>query len=119
MPKNPYIDWSREELYHFCMKQALKFDFDPVEVKQVIFDKRWNPSQEFNGCNLVQDIYHPFYACLKHDFDWIVGVGGIEADRTFYNNLKKSGMRTIKARIWFLGVRIGWLLFYKWVKLLK
>ena len=119
MNLKPYKNWTREELYHHCMKQALEFGFDPIEIKATIFDKRWNPSQDFNGCNLVQDIYHPFYACLKHDFDWIVGEGGIEADRTFYNNLKKSGMNGLKARCWFLGVRIGWLSFYKWVKLLK
>ena len=114
--KQPYKYWTREELYLQCMKQARVFGFDPVEIKETIFDKRWQPSQEFNGCNLVQDEFHPFYACLKHDFDWIIGNGGIEADRTFYNNLKKSGMRTIKARFWFLGVRAGWVLFYKWKK---
>ena len=116
MSKQPYKYWTREELYHHCMKQALAFGFDPVEIKQVIFDKRWQPSQEFNGCNLVKDEFHPFYACLKHDFDWIVGKGGIESDRTFYNNLKKSGMNGFKAKCWFFGVRLGWLLFYKWKK---
>jgi hypothetical protein len=114
--KQPYKFWKREELYHHCMKQALEFGFDVLEIKEIVFDKRWIPQEDFNGCNLVQDIYHPFYPCLKHDFDWIVGEGGLKADQTFYNNLKKSGMLTIKAKIWFFGVRLGWLLWYKWKK---
>lgn len=116
MAKQPYKYWTREELYLHCMKQAREYGFDVLEIKQVVFDKRWNPVEDFNGCNLVQDVYHPFYPCLKHDYDWIVGNGGIESDKHFYKLLKQSGMVTAKARLWFYGVRLGWLLYYKWKK---
>lgn len=111
----PYKNWKREDLYLHCAKQAREFNFDVIEIKKIIFDKRWNPAKEYNGCSLVQDPLHPFYPCLRHDYDWIVGVGGIDADKRFYNNLKKAGMLTIKAKIWFVGVRLGWVIYYKWV----
>jgi len=111
----PYKNWSRLELYVHCSFQAKEYGFDIHEIKETIFDDRWDPMKDFNGCNLVQDPLHPFYPCLKHDYDWIVGVGGIESDRRFYENLKKSGMLSFKARVWFLAVRLGWMLYYKWI----
>jgi hypothetical protein len=111
----PYKYWSRLELFEHCKIQSELYGFNIEEIEEVVYDDRWNPSEDFNGCTLVQDPLHPFYPCLKHDYDWIVGVGGIDADRRFYNNLKKSGMITLKAKIWFIGVRLGWVLYYKWI----
>ncbi len=111
----PYKYWSREELFNHCKVQAMMYDFSIEEVKETVFDDRWNPSIDFNGCSFVQDPLHPFYPCLKHDYDWVVGVGGIDSDSRFYENLKKTGMLSLKARIWFLGVRLGWSLYYKWI----
>ena len=37
--KQPYKFWKREELYHHCMKQALEFGFDVLEIKEIVFDK--------------------------------------------------------------------------------
>jgi hypothetical protein len=98
---------------HFC-KQARVYDFDVLKIKEVVYDSRWNPAKDYNGCTLVQDPLHPCWPCCKHDYDWIVGVGGIKTDTEFYNNLKKSGMLSLKARVWYIGVRLGWLLWYKW-----
>lgn len=111
-----YKFWTREELYLHCMKQGREYGFDALQIKEAIFDKRWNPAIEFDGCSMVQDLYHPFWPCLKHDYDWIVGEGGIEADKRFYNNLKQSGFATWRAKLWFFGVRAAWLLWYKWRK---
>lgn len=116
MIKNtPYRYWTRTELFRHCQEQSEEYGFDISEVKEVIFDDRWNPITDFNGCSLVQDPLHPFYPCLKHDYDWIVGTGGIESDKRFYENLKKSGMISFKARVWYIGVRLGWVLYYKWI----
>lgn len=112
----PYKHWTRDEFYLHFMKQARIYGYDPIEIKEMVYDKRWNPALDFNGCNLVQDILHPFYACGKHDYDWIVGTGGLKADKVFYNNLKKAGMNNFKSRYWFYGVRMGWLLWFKWKK---
>jgi hypothetical protein len=110
----PYKYWTREELYLHCTKQVGPYNFSILEMKEVIYDKRWDPVKEFNGCTLVQDPLHPFWPCVRHDYDWVVGNGGIEADRRFYNNLKQAGMLSFKARMWFIGVRLGWVLWYKW-----
>lgn len=115
MSLTPYKNWTRKQLVSHCLKQADEYGFDPEEIRATIYDERWIPEIEFNGCTLVQDPLHPFYPCLKHDFDWIVGDGGIEADKRFYNNLKKAGLVTVKARVWYIGVRLGWIFWYKWM----
>ncbi len=115
MKLQPYRNWTREDLYSHCLKQSEEYGFDKEEMLDVIFDDKWSPALDFNGCNLVQDPLHPFYPCLRHDYDWIVGVGGVDADRRFYNNLKQAGMLSLKARVWFIGVRLGWVFYYKWI----
>ena len=117
MPRlQPYRNWSRTELYDHCLRQADQYGFDKDEMYEVIYDKRWNPVCDFDGCSVVQDPIHPFYPCLKHDHDWIVYGGGIEYDMEFYLNLKKTNLVNRKARLWYIGVRTAWLFWYRWKK---
>jgi len=112
----PYKNWTRNELYAHCLMQADEYGFDRVEMSNVIYDKRWVPQQDFNGCTLVQDPLHPFWPCLRHDWAWIVGEGGREVDDRFREDLIQSGMYGAKAKRWFIGVRIGWFFSFKWLK---
>ena len=113
---NPYKNWTRKQLYDHCIIQCEEYGFDKNECKGIIYDKRWDPMKDFNGCSVVQDPIHPFYPCLKHDWSWVVLGGGIEHDRQFRKDLIRSGMYGFKARRWFWGVRIGWIFFHKWKK---
>ena len=114
MNVKPYINWTRDELYTHFLKQSLAKGYDLSEIRTAVYSDGWDPMTEYNGCTMVQDPIHPFWPCFKHDYNWIVGGGGIEADREFYEDLKAAGFLNIEARIWFLGVRIGWVLWYKW-----
>ena len=111
-----YKYWSREDFFSFLKKQAHDFDISLELTKKICFSDKWNPPVDFNGCNLVQDSFHPFLPCFIHDFRWIVEGGGIESDREFRTNLIKAGFSKWKAQTWFVGVRIGWILYFKWTK---
>ena len=108
--------WTREELFRNVARQCDEYGFNLEDAKYIIFDERWDPVTDFNGCTLVQDPLHPFYPCLRHDWGDVVGGGGIENDRRFRRDLIQAGMYGLKAKVWFLGVRIGWLFYLKWKK---
>jgi len=117
----PYKFWSREELFKHCEKQCIEYSGEDLitELKKIIFDVRWNPTEDYNGCNVIQDRHHPFPPCLIHDFRWLVEGGGIETDREFKRNLKIFGTSKSRSVLMFLGVRCGWGFYYKWEKMWK
>ena len=116
-PKEPYkYWWNRGRLYESMIPQALEFGISTYLLKQICFDERWDPVKDFNGCTLIQDKYHPFLPCFIHDYRWIVEGGSLKADKEFKFNLKRSGMSNFEAWKWFIGVRAGWLFYYKWKK---
>ena len=117
----PYKYWTRERLLDHVANQCEglgKSDLIPM-FWDIIFDSRWNPIEDYNGCNLIQDKLHPFPPCLKHDFDWMVLGGGVKYDREFMEFCKVFGETPCKARLNFVGVRIGWMFYYKWQKIWK
>jgi hypothetical protein len=121
MPNLPYYFWTRQELFKHCERQCEKYGCSDLiaEFKEIIFDERWNPIEEYNGCNLIQDKHHPYPPCLKHDFDWLVLGGGYKTDVEFRLNLKRFGTSKKKSVLMFLGVRAGWFFYFKWEKMFK
>ena len=114
--KHPYKYWTRDYLYEFLLPQCIDFDVSTSLVKLAVYDERWNPRYDFNGCTLVQDEYHPFLPCFIHDWRWITGQGGLDSDIEFKINLVKAGFTELKAWKYFIGVRLGWMFYYKWTK---
>ena len=117
--KNPYKFWTKDELYYHLIRQAEGFGFDNsiiIEIKEAIYSNKWNCIEDFNGCNLVRDCYHPFLPCFLHDYHWQCLGGGYKYDKIFRRNLIQCEMYKWKAKLWFFGVRLGWLLYYKWRK---
>ena len=112
----PYKYWDKEDLYRLLINQARDFRIDPEDVYKAVWDLEWNPIQEYNGCNCVQDDYHPFLPCFIHDYHWVVKGGGIEYDRIFRTNLMKAGFSKVRAYAYFYAVRAGWIFYYKWKK---
>jgi len=108
--------WTREKLYLHCAKQSRQHGFDIIEVKGVINDKRWNPIERLDEFDLVKGSDNPMYPCVRFSYDKVVGING---NRRFYDNLKKSDMLTFKKRVWFIGILLGWVFYYKWVSKTK
>lgn len=105
--KQVYKYWNRKELFEHLEKQAIEFNVDIDLVKEAVFSEAWNPVKDFNGCNVVQDDFHPFLPCFIHDFRWIVYGRKNKYDIEFRNNLLKFGYSTFKAVCFYLGVRLG------------
>lgn len=116
----PYKLWTRDNLYANALSQAMFYQYDKERnlnfIKKICYDKRWNPMEDYNGCNVVRDHHHPYVPCLIHDYDWVVNGGGYWTDVRFRNNLIKFGKSKFVANLYFVAVRLGWLLFYKWKK---
>lgn len=118
MKKQPYKYWTREELHKHLMRQAEDHKVERLtdKISVAVYSKLWDPIEQFNGCNVVQDDFHPFVPCFIHDYDWIVLGGGKKYDKDFVNNLLSFGMHPSKALIYYIGIRIAWLFYYKWKK---
>lgn len=124
MSLQPYRTWTRLQLSEHI--DAVIDYYDPnntdeyeqlrKDAKRACYSEQWNPLLDYNGCNAVPDPHHPYPPCLIHDFDWVVKGGGKKYDKKFeyYNTL--CGMKSSKAKRWFIGVRAGWLSFFKWKK---
>ena len=115
----PYRFWTRDELFKHLERQCLEFGLDVSETWGMVYDEAWNPMLEYNGCSFIQDKYHPFIACFKHDYNWIVRKGGIEYDHKFRNECIACGVPKARAWAMYTGVRIGWLGYFKWAKMLS
>lgn len=117
----PYKYWTREKLLNHVAEQCEGIGRADLVTMfgDIIFDTRWNPLEDYNGCNVIQDRLHPYPPCLKHDFDWLVNGGGIKYDKEFMELCKAFGDSKYKAKLNFIGVRVGWLFYYKWKKIWK
>jgi hypothetical protein len=82
-------------------------------IHKVVFSDEWNPMEEYNGCSVIQDKFHPYVPCLIHDYRWVVGEGGKEADIEFKNNLELFGTPNPRRQIMWMGVRLGWFFAFK------
>ena len=120
MGKQPYKFWNRNQLFQHLKTQLDYYSFMDDDnytlLKDACYDERWIPMLDFNGCNIVQDDLHPFFPCFIHDWRWITNQDAKEADYELYYNLKKCSVPEFRARIYYLGVRIGWYCYYKWKK---
>ena len=120
MPKkHPYKGWTKDELFFHLKRQAEAYDSLTPELNNLIydaiFDDRWNPILDFNGCNLVQDDLHPFLPCFIHDWRWITNQDIELSNIEFKNLLIAYGYPKWKAELYFIGVTIGWHCYFRWV----
>ena len=118
--KQPYKFWNRNQLFLHLKKQLSHYDIMDddmyVLLKDAVYDERWTPNEDFNGCNLVQDDLHPFFPCFIHDWRWITNQDTKEADYEFYYHLKLMRVSEFRAKLYYYGVRLGWFCYYKWKK---
>ena len=115
----PYKNYNRGQLYDLIEMQcnAAGMEHYLPRCMQACYDKRWLPQVDFNGCSVVQDELHPYPPCFLHDYAYVVHGGGPDADKQFYVDLIDWGMKPSKAMRWYIGVRIGWLFYFKWRKM--
>jgi len=105
--KQRYKYWTKEQLHSHLVAQALEHGIPIGIVTEAVYSDKWNPITDFNGCNVVEDDYHPYLPCFIHDYRWIVYGKTNEYDKEFRNNLLKFGFSTFKATIYYFAVRVG------------
>ena len=116
MRSKPYYYMNSEELRVQLFRQAEGLNC-PDWVFTLLnesFSGEWDPAEEFNGCSVVQDTYHPDLACYLHDFLWCTGRGGYLSDSIFLEAMKLQGLKGLKYKRRWIAVRAGWLFYYKW-----
>ena len=118
----PYTTWTSDELrqklendinYHMDVHFDLKSLWVDI-VREAFSSKDWDAINDYNGCSIVQDPLHPCPACFVHDYMWITGRGGSMSDKIFYYLMKAEGLDEFTAIRRWLGVRIGWYVYFKW-----
>jgi len=115
MSNKPYKYWTRDEMFNHLCRQCKDYSLNYliVKIKEDVYDERWNPMEEYNGCNLIEDKYHPDLSCFFHDADWSLGRGGLNSDVRFLYNLLSLKTSVIKSIIMFTSVRLGWIFWHK------
>jgi len=118
----PYQFWTKTQLADHLKKMSQKLDLHKeirILIETAMGDLRWVPIKEFDGCSVVQDLYHPCLSCFIHDYLWKTGQGGREADELFYLLMLAEGTPKGRAnRRWF-AVRTAWFFYYKWSHFVK
>ena len=113
----PYKFWRKNELGNQLKRMSTRLgiyeDFCDI-IEEAIYSDDWEPIKDFNGCSVVQDTYHPCLSCFIHDYLWLTGQGGKDADYVFYKTMLLEGTSKGKAwRRWF-AVRVAWIFYFKW-----
>ena len=115
--KQPYKNWSRNQLFWHLKQQSLDYKCCHPDmfyrIKSAVYDTRWNPAEDFNGCNFVQDDLHPFLPCFLHDWRWVTRQNPELADEEFKENLLHFGYPEWKANLYYYTVRIAYLCYYQ------
>lgn len=113
----PYKYWTRTMFRDHFTRQlnAMK---NPQWVWELLIEalesEEWNPSEDFDGCSIVQDRLHPCLACFVHDFHWRTGRGGAVSDKIFYDIMLLDGTPKGQAKRRKIAVRIGWVFWHSW-----
>lgn len=115
--KQPYKFWTREKLYWHLIEQAGEYfandDNMQFVIKNAVYDARWNPLEDFNGCTFVQDPLHPFLPCFIHDWRWVTRQDIKASNIEFKDNLIKFGFTSFKAQLYYIGVTLGYYCYYQ------
>ena len=92
-----------------------------VLIQRAIDSNEWDWFLDMDGCSFVPNYwptkFHP--ACLVHDYYWRTGRGGYWSDRIFLELMEIYSMPKFKRTKRFVGVRVGWFLYFKWKHLIN
>jgi hypothetical protein len=117
MRKQPYLLWTRDDFWLHLQKQAAAYgmsETEQFEIKQMVYDMRWHPRTDYDGCTFIQDAMHPFVPCFIHDYRCIVQGWANKWDVEFYHNNVRFGLTRLWSGTQYLVIRCAYYLYYKW-----
>lgn len=122
----PYSNWTRTELAKTLITHINRLEIDKelkvlwIDLVNEAFDsKDWNVLEDYNGCTVVQDFFHPCPACFVHDYMGITGRGGRVSDRIFYHLMIAEGMPNGKSKRRWFAVRVAWYGYFLWKHIVR
>lgn len=113
----PYSYLTNAQLKQMLIRLAKKLKVDDWVfdlIDEAFENKKWDPVNDYDGCTLVQDCYHPSLACFIHDYLWKCGFGGLLSDKIYKYIMNLEGMHKYRITRRWLAVRFVWLILYKW-----
>ncbi len=88
-------------------------------ILEALHSDEWDWFRDCDGCTGVSEVYWPtiyFPPCLRHDFDWMRGNGGMAGSRKFYALQRAYGMPRWRSGIRAGAVTVVWYGWSKWWK---
>lgn len=117
----PYKNWTNNELRYTLIKHVYRIcgesDFSELWVdliKEAFDSNEWKIRDQYDGCTLVQDYYHPCPACFVHDYMCQTGRGGVMCDRIFKTCMEAEGMPKWKINVRWFAVRCYFVCYSFW-----
>ena len=110
---------SRKTEYERIVKSFDVFGIEePIqaEIREALDSDLWDWFRDCDGCTAVSEVYWPtiyFPPCLRHDFDFQTGDGGLEASRRFYRIQRAYRVGRLRAGLRARAVTLVW---YGWVR---
>ena len=88
-------------------------------IREALDSDKWDWFRDCDGCTGVSEMYWPtiyFPPCLRHDFDWQTGRGGLQSNVRFYRIQRAYGVSAFRAGVRMAGVTVAWFGWAKWRK---
>lgn len=83
-------------------------------ILEALDSNAWDWFHDCDGCTAVNELYWPtryFPPCLRHDFDWATGNGGLTGSKNFYALQRAYGVPGWRSGLRVAGVTALW---YAW-----
>ena len=104
--------------------RRIKASFDLFElcdehrnlIMEAIDSDLWSWYDDSDGCTGVSELYWPtryFPPCVRHDYDFMIGNGGVEGSKTFYVLQRAYGMSRTRSALRVLGVSVAWCAWFR------
>ncbi len=88
-------------------------------ILEALDSDQWDWFKDCDGCTGVSELHWPtkyFPPCLRHDFDWATGNGGMEGSKIFYNLQRAYGVPRWRSALRTSAVTVVW---YTWSRFFR
>ena len=86
-------------------------------IVEALDSDAWDWFRDCDGCTCVSELHWPtkyFPPCLRHDFDWARGRGGMRASRLFLALQRAYGVPVWRSALRTAAVTVVWYAWARW-----
>lgn len=92
---------------------------DRALIREAMDSDAWDWFKDCDGCTAVSELHWPtkyFPPCLRHDYDWVCGNGGLTGSKIFYRLQRAYGVPIWRASLRVAAVTTFWNAWGRWWK---